>query len=292
MSCTICNHPKRPEIDQALIAGSSTLTALGQEYGLSTSALHRHKAHLQAKVNRAKDQLQDNLRQGCIFWLSQALEMTMQTAKAAQAEGDGKIVLQAVSQVTRLIKIILKQDLHLDDRVIYAILASPEWSTQAGLLPEDPRIMAMSRQYLAETLSSPCPETPDSAPSPAPLSDQDLDQLQAMFPSLGQPLATQPQPENRKLKTKNRHQKGWEKSGNLPGKTTLVNNNTKKHQIDTLLRKNSTQNAKTVIEELAGGRLDIATLNAIGAGRSFPEPLAIFQDAGSPLITDPLGKVF
>ena len=118
MPCTICQHPQRQEIDQALIAGSSTLAALGQEYGLSTSALHRHKAHLQAKVNRAQDQLQDNLRQGCIFWLSQALEMTMQTAKAAQAEGNGKIVLQAVSQVTRLIKIILKQDLHLDDRVI------------------------------------------------------------------------------------------------------------------------------------------------------------------------------
>ena len=114
MPCTICNHPKRPEIDQALIAGSSTLAALGQEYGLSTSALHRHKAHLLAKVSRAKDQLQDNLRQGCIFWLSQALEMTMQTAKAAQAEGNGKIVLQAVSQ-DHLIKIILKQDLHLDD---------------------------------------------------------------------------------------------------------------------------------------------------------------------------------
>ena len=84
----------------------------------------------------------------------------------------------------------------------------------------------MGRQSLAETLSSPCPETTDLAPTPAPLSDQDLDQLQAMFPSLGQLPDTQPQPENRKLKTKNRHQKGWEKSGKLPGKTTPVNNNT------------------------------------------------------------------
>ena len=225
MPCTICNHPKRPEIDQALVAGSSTLAALGQEYGLSTSALHRHKAHLQAKVSRAKDQLQDNLRQGCIFWLSQALEMTMQTAKAAQAEGNGKIVLQAVSQGTRLIKIILKQDLHLDDRVIYEILASPGWSTQAGLLPEDPRIMAMGRQYLAETLSSPCPETTAASPSPA------FPRNRICTPGHCSPAwplpATQPQPENRKLKTKNRHRKGWEKSGKLPGKTTLVDKKNK-----------------------------------------------------------------
>jgi hypothetical protein len=93
MPCTICQHPKRPEIDQALITGSATLNALSQQYGLSTSALHRHKAHLQAKVSRAQNQLQDNLRQGCIFWLSQALAMAMQTAKAAQAEGNSRLVL-------------------------------------------------------------------------------------------------------------------------------------------------------------------------------------------------------
>ena len=64
MPCTICQHPKRQAIDQALITGSATLAALSQEYGLSTSALHRHKAHLQAKVNRAKDQLQDQSAPG------------------------------------------------------------------------------------------------------------------------------------------------------------------------------------------------------------------------------------
>ena len=279
MPCTICQHPQRQEIDQALVVGSSTLAALGQEYGLSTSALHRHKAHLQAKVNRAKDQLQDNLRQGCIFWLSQALEMTMQTAKAAQAEGDGKIVLQAASQVTRLIKIILKQDLHLDDRVIYAILASPEWSTQAGLLPEDPRIMAMSRQHLAEALSSPCPET--TAASPSPVSQENLDCIQQLFPDLASSTTSTPKPG-----------KVWEKSGKLPGKTTLDGKKTKQYHKDMPLPKISPKDVKTVVEELAGGRLDIATLNAIGAGRRFPEPLAIFQDAGLPLLTDPLGKVF
>ena len=139
MSCTICQHPKRQEIDQALIAGSSTLAALSQEYGLSTSALHRHKAHLQANVNRAKDQLQDNLRQGCIFWLSQALEMAMATAKAAQTEGNFKVVLQALGHGTRIINLILKQDFQLDPKVVYGIMASDQWTTQTGLLPHDPQ---------------------------------------------------------------------------------------------------------------------------------------------------------
>ncbi len=221
MSCTICQHPKRQDIDQALIAGSATLTALSQEYGLSTSALHRHKAHLQTKVNRAKDRLQDNLRQGCLFWLSQALEMAMQTAKAAQAEGNGKVVLQALQQGTRLLTIILKQDIHLDDRVVYEILASPQWTTQASLLPHDPRILAACHQSLTGELSSPCPET-DALPSfPASSGDLDLNVLQAMFPTLAQPLSSQPKTANRKLKTQKKPFQPREKSGKLPEKIPL-----------------------------------------------------------------------
>ena len=40
--------------------------------------------------------------------------MAMQTAQAAQAEGNSKVVLQAIPQGTRLIDIILKQDFQLD----------------------------------------------------------------------------------------------------------------------------------------------------------------------------------
>ena len=86
MSCTVCRHPKRQEIDQALAAGSAPLTALSQEHGLSTSSLHRHKAHLQVKMKQARKRLQNNLFQSFYFWLAKALEMTMETAEAAKAE--------------------------------------------------------------------------------------------------------------------------------------------------------------------------------------------------------------
>ena len=183
MPCTICNHPQRQKIDQALVAGSATLAALSQEHGLSTSALHRHKAHLQAKVNRAKDQLQDNLRQGCIFWLSQALEMAMATAQAAQTEGNAKIVLQALGHGTRIITLILKQDFQLDPKVVFGILASDQWAAQTGLLPHDPQIMALSRQSLTGTLAAPCPENePDSS---SPISPEDLDLYPGESPEPG-----------------------------------------------------------------------------------------------------------
>jgi hypothetical protein len=279
MPCTICNHPKRPDIDQALIAGSVTLAALSQKYGLSTSALHRHKAHLEAKVSRAQAQLQDNLRQGYIFQLSQFLEMAMQTAQAAQAEGNFKLVLQAIAQGTRLIKIILKQDFPLDSRLVYEILVSPQWATQAGLLPNDPQILAAGRQALAETLSSHCPDSAPAPTSPDPL--QDLESFTETLLNLAQqvaPLTTASQ----NLETENHLFRKREKSGKLPGKTSLRKDNNVLNQQDNLINKIAGKNSSSSqpgawLQELDAGRLDIETLNAIGAGRPVPATLDIFK---------------
>jgi hypothetical protein len=190
MSCSICQHPKRQEIDQALFTGSATLNVLSQEYGLSTSALHRHKGHLQAKINRARTQVQDNLLQGCLFWLSQALEISMQTAQAAQAEGNFKIVLQALAQGSRFIKIILKQDFRLDDKLVHAILTSPQWAASTGLLPNDPQILAAGRQSVSGDLLTPCSDQ-EPPPASSEPGDLDLDLLQEMVAALSQPPANQ-----------------------------------------------------------------------------------------------------
>jgi hypothetical protein len=261
MPCTICQHPKRRDIDQALIAGSTTLAALSQEHGLSASALHRHKAHLQANVNRAQDQLQNNLRQGCIFWLSQALEMAMATAKAAQTEGNFKVVLQALGHGTRIINLILKQDFQLDPKVVYGIMASDQWTAQTDLLPHDPNIMAMSRQSLAGILSTPCPET--AAPASAPASPVDLDLMQEVLQGLTSPPADQPKTKNRKLETENRLFQPRDKSGKLPEKSSAWQDNNKNNQ------------KVKLYENIAGsiGLLQPAHLAALGAQNSKLETL-------------------
>lgn len=53
--CTVCNHPERGEIDSALVAASSSLRNIAERYGISATALHRHKkAHLPAALVKAK----------------------------------------------------------------------------------------------------------------------------------------------------------------------------------------------------------------------------------------------
>jgi hypothetical protein len=71
--CTVCNHPRHHDIDQALLAGSATLSALSQNYGPSLSALWRHKKHLQEKMRQAEKRLEHNLRQGYLFKFNKTL---------------------------------------------------------------------------------------------------------------------------------------------------------------------------------------------------------------------------
>jgi predicted DNA-binding protein YlxM (UPF0122 family) len=51
--CTICAHSQRPAIDAALVAGGSFRDIAGR-FGLSRSAVHRHREHIPAALTQAK----------------------------------------------------------------------------------------------------------------------------------------------------------------------------------------------------------------------------------------------
>ena len=239
MNCSVCHHPDRQTIDQALLDGA-TLAAVGQQFQLSTSALDRHKAHLRARVLRDKNRLHRNLRQYAAFWLSRSLDMVERIARAAEAEGNYRVSLQACRQGMDLLKLINRQDCQFDDPMVHAILSSTKWASQSSLLPDDPAIMAMVRQSLAGSFVAPCP---DSAPPPAGESAADLQQLENLSsglmsaeknaaappPVLSSPTGGQRQAANGFSK--------WEKSGKLPGKTLPKQVNSKNNQEDVLWEK-------------------------------------------------------
>ena len=52
--CSICAHPQRERIDKALLAGQPLREITGR-VPIRKSALHRHKAHLEITLTRAKN---------------------------------------------------------------------------------------------------------------------------------------------------------------------------------------------------------------------------------------------
>ena len=158
MKCTVCNHSRSRAIDLALLAGK-TLRALKQQFGLSRSALHRHKNHILEKVDRAEARIAKNLRLGYLFQLNAYNKAAAATVAAAQDEGNFRLTLQAANSGTRIITAMARFEVDLDRETTYRLLTAPEYVQPDCLLPGDPHILAGPRQTLARSLSSDCPET-------------------------------------------------------------------------------------------------------------------------------------
>jgi hypothetical protein len=160
MKCSVCHHPRRQDIDHALLAGSLTLSALSQNFGPSLSALWRHKKHLQEKMRQAEKRLEANLRQGYLFKLNQTLaEVEIASAKAQAADNVDQ-VFKGARVKNRLIRDLSKMEAPWDTHTVYRLVASTQWQSQDCLLPTEPEFLTTGHKILANALFCPCPEPP------------------------------------------------------------------------------------------------------------------------------------
>lgn len=124
-TCTMCVHPDKAAIDQALLAGTGLRDIAGQYRDVSRSSLQRHKAHLPLVVTPPLTEVsgEDLLaKAGALL------------AKAEQildlAEGTGKltVALQAIREARECLALKGKLIGQLDDRPQVTILTSaPDW---------------------------------------------------------------------------------------------------------------------------------------------------------------------
>jgi hypothetical protein len=287
MPCTICSHPRRQDIDLALLNRTATLTQLSTQHGLSTSALSRHKLHLLKKMDQAKSRFQDMLREGYLFILNKSLEKVWWAVQTAEAAGDSRQLLQGVRQATDILKFMAKLDGAFTADTVHRLLASTQWAEAGSLLPTDPQFVAGCHQALADSLFAPCPESApglEEALAVGQLDDADLAELAKLHPELLQELvAALPQREGSCACGPNPVKR--EKGGKKAGKTPSWNDNTQKNQLDSKHQKSPekipgqllvTRNPKfetplfgsgNWVEDLDAGRINSDLLNAIGAGR-------------------------
>ena len=158
MGCTVCNHSQTHDINLALLAGT-TLDTLKLQFGLSRSALHRHKQHLQKTIDKAEDRMRNNVLLSYLFQLNDYNAAAAATVAAARAEGNARLTLQAVNSGARIINSMARFEVDLDHETIYRLMTSPDYVQPGCLLPGDPQILAGPRQTLVRSLTADCPET-------------------------------------------------------------------------------------------------------------------------------------
>ena len=127
--CTVCDHPERHGIDEALVTGAP-YRSVAKRFSLSGSAVYRHKTeHLPAHLLKAREVEEaaraDDLLEQVRNLQTHALDILERAEKA----GDLRTALAAISQARGNLELLGKPAGELDDRPVINVFVSTEWAT-------------------------------------------------------------------------------------------------------------------------------------------------------------------
>ncbi len=103
--CRPCRHPKRAELDELLVAGTSLRDVARQFPGLSKSALNRHMPHISKALVKVEEARQAAEAES-LFEKVKALEADVhRLRRKAEREGDLRAALVACDRAIDLVKL-------------------------------------------------------------------------------------------------------------------------------------------------------------------------------------------
>jgi hypothetical protein len=125
--CTVCDHPERYGIDEALVTGAP-YRSVARRFELSESAVYRHKTeHLPAHLLKAREVEEvaqaDHLLEQVRNLQAHALNILERAEKA----GDLRTALAAIYQARGNLELLGKLAGELDERPVVNLNVSPEW---------------------------------------------------------------------------------------------------------------------------------------------------------------------
>jgi len=137
--CTVCAHPKVDEINRLLLENKLSAREIGRRYGLSDSAIRRHKAnHLPERLKAAHD-FKESLRAADLLDQLRALqEKALGILEAAEEEGSQRTALLAIKECRNNLALIgeLLGEINRGPQVQVALIQNSVDKVAAIILPE------------------------------------------------------------------------------------------------------------------------------------------------------------
>jgi hypothetical protein len=136
--CTVCNHPSRSAIEQALVAGRSN-AAIAVEFGsLSKDAVRRHRdRHLAPAMKGAMASREGRAGRTAVDRMEDLYARAEALLTAAEQGGKAGLALGALKELRSIVELLARLTGELDERpqVTVNLAASPEWlQVQAVIL--------------------------------------------------------------------------------------------------------------------------------------------------------------
>src|SRR5215218_7820270 len=125
--CTVCDHPERHDIDEALVSGAP-YRSVAKRFELSESAVYRHKTeHLPAHLLKAREVEAAARADDLLEEVRQLQGHALDILERAEKSGDLRTALAAISQARGNLELLAKLAGELDERPMVNLNISPQW---------------------------------------------------------------------------------------------------------------------------------------------------------------------
>ncbi len=126
-SCTVCVHPRREEIDRALVAGASN-RSVASLYDVSEAAVRRHKAnHLPARMVMAEKATEAAEADNLLDQAGDLQRRALAILDRAEEAGELRTALSAIREARGNLELLAKLLGELDERPVVNLTVSPQW---------------------------------------------------------------------------------------------------------------------------------------------------------------------
>src|SRR5215212_3311905 len=126
--CSVCMHPDRENIDEALV-GATAISAISAKYrDISEDALGRHKAnHLPAKLIMAEKAKEVAQADSLLEQVRDLQQSTLNILAEAEQAKQYRTALSAIREARGNLELLAKLLGELDEGPTVNVLISPEW---------------------------------------------------------------------------------------------------------------------------------------------------------------------
>ncbi len=125
--CTICTHPEKEAINQALVNGEP-FRHIATRYGTSTGALQRHKADDLPSIMIKSEEAREVAHADDLVWqIKQLRNKAIGILGKAETAGDLKTALMGVREARACIELLAEMEGEINRRPVFNLYMSAEW---------------------------------------------------------------------------------------------------------------------------------------------------------------------
>jgi hypothetical protein len=151
--CTICEHPKRREIDRALVVPTANIHKISQEFAVSYDSLYRHHHnHLPEKVRKSAVLKEIREADRNVRVVDALLGKAVKILQDAEASGDLRTALNAIRTALEVVRTLAELTGELQAGPQVQIVNSPQWVELRAIILQTLEPFPEARIRLAERL--------------------------------------------------------------------------------------------------------------------------------------------